>query len=226
MMRSDRKLGKVRMSLGKTFSLLFLFLFLTSCGKGDGGSSTALASESMALVDTEKATPTQAATWDVNVKMNNFDRDQEEKIQKTIDLIRKVVASDAFRKRILNYTYKGKKAFFDNDGLSNSQIYKKILEGSETVLSLGSNNTMDLDLELYTDADAVTIGYTMPNIVKVFMNTKYFNKFQPFQVADNMFHEWLHKLGFNHSVAVTPDRAHSVPYAVGYIVKALAQQME
>ena len=57
------------------------------------------------------------------------------------------------------------------------------------------------------------------------MNRKYYNKFRPYEVADNMMHEWLHKIGFNHTVKPTPERPFSVPYAVGYIVKGIARQM-
>lgn len=214
------------MSLGKTFSLLFIFLFLASCGKGGGGSSSSSELADFEVSGDNKQVPVEAMTWDISVQMNNFNASQEEKIYQTVELIKRVVASDEFKNRILNYTYKGKKTFFDNGGLTNAQVYKKILQGSERMLSHGNNNRMDLELELYTDNNAVTIGYTMPSIVKVFMNTKYFNKFKPYQVADNMFHEWLHKLGFTHSVEVTAARAHSIPYAVGYIVKSIAQKMD
>jgi hypothetical protein len=58
------------------------------------------------------------------------------------------------------------------------------------------------------------------------MNRKYFNKFRPYQVADNMMHEWLHKIGFSHAVKSTPERPYSVPYAVSYIVKGIARGMK
>lgn len=212
------------MTFGKTFSLLFVFLFLASCGKGGSGSSDSqqMSDDSITLVD--GTVPVQAETFDVNVKMLNFNAQQEEKIHEAVELIKRVVASEEFKNKILNYTYKGKKKFFDTNK-SNAQVYKAILEGSEKMLPYGPNNAMDLELELYTDMKAPVIGYTMPNIVKIFMNTKYFNNFQPYQVVDNMIHEWLHKLGFGHSQQPTPDRPHSVPYAVGYIAKALARKM-
>ncbi len=142
--------------------------------------------------------------------------------------------SEAFdvRTTLIGFTFKQEKKirsasrqFADNQGLSNEAIYKKILAGSERMTSHGPNNTMDLEIELYTDHDSITIGYTYPSIVRIYMNRKYFNKFRPYQVADNMMHEWLHKVGFGHSVKDTPERPYSVPYAVGYIVKGIAREM-
>lgn len=201
----------------KTIAFLFFVLLFISCAKE--------AKASFSIEDLNDQGE-ENISFEVNASMYGFSPKQEQKILKAAELIKKVVKSTEFKDRILNYTYQGKKAFFDNKGLSNQQIYKKILEASEKMIRLGKNNTMDIELELYTDNDSITIGYTYPNVVRIFMNSKYFNKFKPHQVADNMMHEWLHKIGFDHSVEVTPDRRHSVPYAIGYIVKALALQYQ
>ena len=57
------------------------------------------------------------------------------------------------------------------------------------------------------------------------MNTKYFDRYTPYQVAGNLTHEWLHKMGFTHDSAATSTRPYSVPYAVGYIVRQLAGEL-
>lgn len=213
----------------KSYFFLFLLFTLISCGKsGGGGSSSDKAQNQSDISDSSDTTeisadapvPNLALTWDVNVSFINFTRTQENKVLDAVDLIKQVIASEAFKKKILNFTYKGKKAFIDNNGLTNSQIYKKILEASEKLVP-GKNNTMDITLETYY-VDANVIGYTMPSINKVYMNRKYFNTFTPVQISSNMVHEWLHKLGFGHDYESTPSRPYSVPYAVGYIVKSLA----
>ena len=86
------------------------------------------------------------------------------------------------------------------------------------------NNTMDVELELYQQKTK-TIGYTYPNTVRIWMNKKYFSRYTPVKVADNLMHEWMHKLGFTHEVIWSKDRDHSVPYAVGYIVEELAAEI-
>jgi hypothetical protein len=210
----------------RTFSILFLFLFLASCGKGGGGSSS---SGGMAeLTDAELTSavaPVQARTFDISANLTGFDRNHEDKIYEAFEMIKRVVASDEFKSRVLNKTYNGKKQYVDNNGLSNAQIYKKILEASET-LNPGKNNVMDLNLASYY-VGANVIGYTMPNITTVYMNTKYLNKssFTPNQVAMNVMHEWLHKIGFKHAASSTPSRPHSVPYAIGYIMRDLANRL-
>lgn len=206
----------------RTFSILFLFLFLASCGKGGGGGSSSGSMAEISDTDTSEVAPVQAQTFDINAELIGFDRDQEEKIHAAFDLIKKVVASDEFKKRILRKTYKGKKQYVDNGGYTNAQIYKKLLEGSEK-LTPGKNNTMDLQLETYFVSERV-IGYTMPSIRKIFMNRKYLKTFAPNEVAMNLTHEWLHKLGFKHSAKMNAARPHSVPYAIGYIMRELAKK--
>ena len=221
---SANKLRKVFMT--RTFSFLFLFLFLASCGKGGSGDSGSGFSE---LTDAQIASgvaPVQAQTFDINANMSGFERDHEDKIHRAFDLIRRVIASDEFKRRVLGHTYNNKKQYVDNGGDTNAEVYKKILNASEK-LTPGNNNTMDLNLESYQE-NANVIGYTMPNIKTIFMNKKYLSKssFKSNQVAMNLTHEWLHKLGFKHAQKNSASRPHSVPYAVGYIMRDLAATMD
>lgn len=211
----------------RTFSFLFLFLFLASCGKGGGGGSSSdgtMAEISEGQLSTGPA-PTQALTFDINADLKGFEREHEEKIYQAFDLIKRVVASDEFKRKVLGKTYKGKKQFVDNQGMSNAQIYKKLLEGAEK-LNPSKNNTMDLHLESYRES-ANVIGYTMPSIKTIYMNSRYLDKasFRANQVAMNLTHEWLHKLGFKHAQKNSPSRPHSVPYGIGYIMRDLAAKM-
>lgn len=207
----------------RTFSFLFLFLFLASCGKGGSGSSgSGSANLSEAEISSSSTAPVAAQTFDINAQMSGFDREQEDKVLRAFDLIKRVIATDEFKRQVLGKTYKGKKQFHDNGGKTNAQIYKAILEGSEK-LTPAKNNAMDLSLETYHE-NANVIGYTKPSIRTIYMNTKYLNKenFEVNEVAMNLTHEWLHKLGFKHSQNRNAARPHSVPYAVGYIMRSIA----
>jgi hypothetical protein len=201
----------------RTYSFLFLFLFLASCGKGGSGSSSITDAELSSEV-----VPVEAQTFDINAELSGFDRDQEEKIYKAFDLIKKVISTDEFKRKVLGKTYNGKKQFVDNGGMTNAEIYNRLLGGSE-LLTKGSNNTMDLHLKAYYEK-ANVIGYTMPSIKTIYVNTRYLNKndFKENEVAMNLTHEWLHKLGFKHAQKRTESRPHSVPYAIGYIMRTLA----
>ncbi len=180
------------------------------------------------LISSHRESPAQEdqprPSFNVRTNLLGFSEAEQRKIHQASGLIKRIVGSEEFRDAILNHTWRGKKAFSDSQGLSNEEIYKKIIEGSELQTGHGPNFTMDLEIELYTDMNSFTIGYTYPSIMRIYMNKKYLSKFAAHQVADNMMHEWLHKLGFNHSVKKNPERKYSVPYAIGYIVEDLARK--
>lgn len=165
--------------------------------------------------------PTGALYFDFHVDVLNGTTTQKSKISAAIARMRKVIASEEFRTRILNHTYNGKKTFVDNGGLTNLQIYDKLVAGAEKLYPV-VNNAMDMDVQLYTNWFTSTVGYTYPNIDKIYMNTKFFNNYTSSQVAGNMMHEWLHKVGFSHSSNYTSYRKYSVPYAIGYLMAELA----
>jgi hypothetical protein len=164
--------------------------------------------------------PTLAITFDTNITTYNFSSSQEAKIQSAEAKIRKVIGSEAFRTRVLNHSYGGVKKFVDNDGLTNLQIYNKILKGAEK-LKPTSNNAMDMGVKLYYE-NSSTVGYTMTSSSNINMNTKFFNSYTSTQVTRNMMHEWLHKLGFGHAVSYSTSRDYSVPYGIGRIMEELA----
>jgi hypothetical protein len=215
----------------KIASLLLLVFLATSCGGSSNDSSdscdssstqTCLFNVSEGLYDDEGPLPNETATFDTNLVLVNFSANDQDKIIEATELIKKVVASEEFRDGILNHTYNGQKTFVDNGGLTNSQIYHRFLAGAEK-LTPATNNAIDAELELYFETSTV-VGYTNPTTKRIWMNTKYFNNYSAAQVAGNLVHEWMHKLGFGHSSSSTPSRPYSVPYAVGYLMGRLAKQ--
>lgn len=217
----------------KTFSILFLFIFLASCGKGGSHgndssvTSNEVSNQPLISEDEQAATvPNLGLTFDTNATMVGFSREQEDKVERALELIKRIVASEKFRGMVLNKTYLGKKQYVDNDGLSNKAIYNKILVAAEKLGDTSRNNTMDVELELYLDNSSIALGYTYPSVKRIWMNKKYFNNFQPYQVAGNLFHEWLHKLGFNHAVKASDSRTHSIPYAIGYMIRDMAKELD
>ncbi|HXH32599.1 MAG TPA: hypothetical protein VNJ01_17510 [Bacteriovoracaceae bacterium] len=171
----------------------------------------------------QAAVPTEAFTFDTNVRPISMTSSQEDKLDKAADLIKRVIATEAFRNKVLNHTYGGKKTFKDNGGLTNLQIYNKILAGAEK-LQPSRDNEMDIEVELYYES-ANVVGYTMTGSKRIYMNTKFFNSYTSVNVSGNMMHEWLHKLGFKHAVNYTYSRDFSIPYAIGNIVESLARNV-
>lgn len=174
--------------------------------------------------DEGEEVPHEALIFDANVDLYNFERLDEDKLLKAIEIIKKVIATKEFRNKVIGYTYQGKRTFVDNKGLTNEQIYQILLDGKEDLLPV-VDNEMDLQLELYYSWSS-TVGYTTPGSLRIFMNTKFFDNYTPAEVAGNVFHEWIHKLGFNHDSSYSVSRDSSVPYAIGYIMRDLGRKYE
>ncbi len=165
--------------------------------------------------------PFEATLFGANATFTNFDSSDIDKVQEALEHIQLIVRTNEFRNRVLKHTYQGVLQFVDNNGLTNAQIYQKLLEGSET-LNPAKNSTMDLQLVLYTNNSTSTVGYTYPNTLKIWMNTKFFDRYNSAEVARNVFHEWTHKLGFGHDSSATSRRPYSVPYGLGSIIQDMA----
>lgn len=214
--------------MSKLLTVFALSLLLVSCNDSksstthcDPSNETCLFNVSTLGADyVEGEIPNEAFTFDTNLSLVNFSSTQQDKILKAAELIQLVVASDEFKDAVINHTYNGQKTFVDNGGLTNSQIYQRFLQGAEK-LTPSLNNKMDVVLELYYEASSI-VGYTLPDSKRIWINTKFFSYYSQAQVAGNLTHEWMHKLGFGHSSTYNPARAFSVPYAMGYLMNDLA----
>lgn len=231
----------------KIITILVVCFFFTACqddeGHGlcemiaqDGGNSSTACpqKEEIGPLSPGDITPVDlsrepvsplAKSWEAQVYFANFNPTQEAKVEEALSLMKKVLSSKEFRERVVTYTYQGKDTYIDNAGMNNWQIYQLILNGAERMGNTSKNNCLDVELELYTEA-TTTIGYTFPHTTRIWMNTKYFDRYTPVQVAGNLMHEWMHKLGFNHATTWSKSRDSSVPYAIGYLMEELARKQQ
>lgn len=211
--------------------MLLMSLMTVSCGKS-GGSSSEQSTQAATGNDNdsndsdtpsnETDVPALALSFKTNVKyLSGFSQSDENKYNEAVALVKKVVATEAFRNKVLNHTYNGVKQFVQNNGLSNAQIYQAILDAAEK-LTPKKNNTLDVGVKLYYTNNNV-IGYTNPSITYINVNTKFFDQYDAHQVAGNLFHEWLHKLGYGHDSSATARRPYSVPYAIGYMIRDIGK---
>jgi hypothetical protein len=158
----------------------------------------------------------------VPMSITGFKDKNLEKLQAAFRVLEEVVNSEEFKDRILNFkNSKGERAFASNNGLSNEEIYEKFMEGRET-LRPETVGEMNFDLKLYCRWWSRVIGYTTPTSNLININYKYFKNFKVNEVASNLAHEWVHKIGFDHRSAAEHD---SAPYAIGYIVEELAAKL-
>lgn len=188
--------------------MIMMLAVLVSCGKPQFQINNK-ATETQAL---------QAPRFKTKIRTVNFSATNRQKVLKAAELIRRVVNSPEFKEEILN----GR--FTETMGLTNLEIYKKIMHGSER-LSPRVDHEMDLEVETFY-ADAVTVGYTIPSSSRVYMNRKYLHRYKPSEVTSNLMHEWLHKIGFEHEEEDSPARRASVPYSVGYLVRQMAKKLK
>ncbi len=229
--------------LKKMLTMAVIAMLSYSCGGGGSGSKSPAATVQASTGDDGTVeggdtvgdpapgpivTPSQstvltglAQSFETAVDLINF-TSREAKMRQAIAIVKMVVGTTEFKKRVLNHTYRGVRTFVDNRGYSNAQIYQIILEGAEK-LRPKKNNQMDLEVEQYY-ANNNVVGYTYPNVSQIWVNTKFFDKYTAAGVARNLFHEWLHKLGFGHSANWNTARDYSVPYAIGDIVGEIGKQ--
>lgn len=213
--------------------MLMMSLITVSCGKSDGGSSSEQSTQAVTENNGSQASapatppsnsdvPDKALSFKTNVTyLSGFSQSDEEKYNEAVSMVKKVVATEAFRSRVLNHTYGGVKTYVQNNGLSNAQIYQAILDAAEK-LKPAKNNTMDVGVKLYYTNNNV-VGFTNGSITYINVNTKFFDSYGVHQVAGNLFHEWLHKLGYGHDSSATARRPYSVPYAIGYMIRDIGK---
>jgi len=160
----------------------------------------------------------------------SFSDQQYEKLMQAKALVELIVNSAAFKERILNFTYNGEKSFVQNNGMSNQQIYDDLMAGAEVYPTQSAvDHKMDFDLALYKPKfyqSNNVLGYTDSSTSVIHINRNFYNQASVNEIAMNLVHEWVHKMGFDHDFNSTPRRPYSVPYAVGYIVRDLGSMLE
>ena len=157
------------------------------------------------------------------MQMEKFDAKSREKLDAAFAVLEQVVNSEEFKDRVINFkNSKGERAFASNKGLTNEEIYETFMEGRET-LQQNTPGEMNFFLKLYNRPWSRVIGYTTAKTNVININWKFFKNYKPSDVASNLAHEWVHKIGFDHTSAKEHD---SAPYAIGYIVNDIAEKLQ
>ena len=157
-----------------------------------------------------------------------FSQKEYDKLMAAKKLIEVVVNSADFKTAVTNFTYNGQKAFVQNNGLTNEQVFSYLMLGAEKFpTQTPEDHLMDFDIELYTSSwfGRGTLGYTNQDTKTIHINTRFYDGAAVNEIAMNMVHEWTHKMGFDHDSNRTARRDYSVPYAVGYLVRDLGKKL-
>jgi hypothetical protein len=175
--------------------------------------------------DPEYLHPDSVKTHYLRVKaeeIEGFSGKKQDKLQEAFVALERVVNSQEFKNRVINFkNSQGERAFASNKGLSNEEIYELLMEGRED-LQPHTPGEMNFYLKLYHRPFSRVIGYTSPDTNRIHVNWKFFKRYEASEVAANLMHEWLHKMGYRHRSANEHD---SVPYAIGYIVGEMIREM-
>jgi hypothetical protein len=215
--------------LSKSLILLPL-IFIISCvyepipggGTGGGGGQTPSGPRVPSDGDNNDG---NLETIKVNAEFLNMDGQSERvaKLQKAVTLFEKALNSKLFQARVKSHSYGGVKAFIDNASFSNEEVLKIIGNGAE-LLKPDVDDTANLQLTFFYTRRS-TVGYTTKAIMLIKLNTRFFDTFDSAHIAGNLAHEWMHKLGFDHDRHYSEKRDHSVPYAVGYMVRDIVEDI-
>lgn len=161
------------------------------------------------------------------VESRGFEGERLSKLHRSLELLERVFASDPFRAEMLGFRFQGRPGFANADGLTNKQVLEHIHAAQESYHPV-PDGIAQLYLNLYTPPYLrrwATVGYTYPDQADIFMNAYYFDSFREEQIAGNVAHEWMHKLGFDHDFRATTRRPYSVPYAVGEMVVRIGRAL-
>lgn len=178
----------------------------------------------------------------LKVKINGasgFSGSNLKKLNDAVQILERVVNSPEFKEKVLNYKWKttyttGKlwwkstvtesgDTFRYNNNLTNQQVLDSIMSGAE-VLSPEKDHEIDIDIAIAYTRGSV-IGYTYSNTLKTWIASWFVSQEDAASIAGNLFHEWLHKLGFDHEYYFNPLREFTVCYALGYEVERMGKQL-
>jgi hypothetical protein len=162
--------------------------------------------------------------FDVNIVFVNQTSSEKAKYNAVASMLESIVPTAAFKSEVLSHrSCNGSIGYYGTSselGNVNQAVYDHIRNGNETKPNATSvDRQMDMKVEMYRDDASTTIGYTYATSDQIWVNRKYSDGYKPSSLGGNLFHEWLHKMGYGHSSASTSCRPYSIPYAIGYMAR-------
>lgn len=209
----------------KAFLILLLMFILTSCSFGPIDKSPVEVAAPIAIevmtpapVPSVPAEPVKVEEWIVKLKivsLTGFNEAQSARFLKICSNVQSIINSKEFKDEVLNHSYLGKKQFISTTD-SNEKVLQKILSKDWLI---------EYRLEYIAKKPfvALTVGYTLPSVSWIVINSKIFNTMGDEEIAANITHEYGgHKLGrYDHDQKWNKARDYSTPYGLGSIMEKL-----
>lgn len=101
---------------------------------------------------------------------------------------------------------------------SRQAVCEKIMKGRER-LTKEEDHEADIFLKVDRRNRRGVLGYTYKNTKWQWVYSWFLGQASIDEIAGNLIHEWLHKLGYIHEKRYSVLRRHTVPYAIGYFVR-------
>jgi hypothetical protein len=150
--------------------------------------------------------PSQTAPIATIIEHINSTDLEKAKNLKAIERIRETVMSGCFQKAWLE------RELIQTNGKTNVEILKEII-----------NADVKIRVSMYRSWKN-TVGYTYPSSDTIWCNRKFHDNMDPCDAGANLFHEILHKLGYQHDVKPNKQRPFSVPYSGGTLMDQCCQE--
>jgi hypothetical protein len=174
----------------------------------------------------------------VILDLKGLNADDALKLQDACVLIEKGVNSNIFSEKVKNFSYtitkctgyfRWKKCYtekvngFTSTNDSVDLILSNILSGkTQDELGPVSDGVMNIRVGVIpkTNRFSKVIGYTSPGESKTYVYRPNFNAMTNKDLAGHLFHEYIHRVGYDHSSA---SDLNSAPYAIGYILENILE---
>jgi len=110
----------------------------------------------------------------------------------------------------------------DSDTLTNEEVYAFIMRGKSLYEATGNSA---IEIQITMSNQRGVLGWTYPNQLMTWVSAWFFNSSDSPDIASNLAHEAMHKLGFDHTFNWTHTRDFTIPYAVGNIVYKICREL-
>jgi len=162
-------------------------------------------------------------------QLTTIDTDDREKMLKAMKIFEQVINDPDFQKELLT-----QKFLFDlpNDPmrhLTTKQIVDTLYSGKEWYDPV-VDNTADIywicNKRKHKPPFSTAIGYGLPTDSTIHTYIYFVRNASLSEIANNLAHEWSHKVGFDHEFKDHKDRDQTVPYLFGDLVEKYAKRYE
>ena len=103
----------------------------------------------------------------------------------------------------------------DGDPMTKEELYQTVMRAKELNLGEAADEEVDIFVEIDRGSNRGVIGYTNPGTKWQWVYSWFFKTYGVDEVAGNLIHEWLHKIGFDHEFKRSVLRDYTFVYAVG-----------